>query len=220
VAITRTGSQTIKSALDHSGLGRTPNKNFHYPDVSYRHPQHYSTLDWRVIRGEEDFNSRFKFTFVRNPWSHLVSHYTNHCRVGAAGLRQGDAHRPEVFNKWAKKTLTTRLVEKCGFPPRENQSPCDHYRNIHWNCLDWISDENGNIIVDFIGRYENLEEGWREVRRRIEEHSGVPIPHDPELRNVHVSNVGHDYRYYYNDESIELIRKYYKKDIEEFGYEF
>jgi hypothetical protein len=136
------------------------------------------------------------------------------------GLRRSDAHHPEVFNKWVTTTLTTGRVEKCGITPRPNQPPCDHYRNIHWNCLDWITDDDGNIMVDFVGRYENLEEDWRKVRGVLEERTGLTMKRDQPLVHKHRSNIGHGYRWYYNDETKELVREHYKKDIEAFDYDF
>jgi chondroitin 4-sulfotransferase 11 len=65
--------------------------------------------------------------------------------------------------------------------------------------------------LDFVGRYENLEEDWKFVANKI----GVcnKLPH------INKSNHKH-YTEYYDDETIEVIRNEYKKDIELLGYDY
>lgn len=220
VAITRTGSEAVRGGLRRSGIGIHWNEKAPHLDVSWLHTGHYSAMEWREVLGKEDFNQRFKFTIVRSPWDKLVSHYTGACKYKQFGLKKSDRGKPEVFNAWLKRVLTEHLVATC--PPKNGPRSkfCDHERTPHWNCLDWITDDDGNILVDFIGRHENQPEDYKKVFSLIEQNSGIPIKSVSPLRKSNVSNIGHNYRFYYNDESIELIRKYYKKDIEEFGYEY
>jgi hypothetical protein len=222
VAITRTGSEAMRGYLRTSGLGVNVPKNDHVTrnKVSWLHSGHYSALEWKTVLGEEDFNNRFKFTIVRSPWCKLVSHYTAACKYKQFGLLKSDRGSPERFNRWVKEVLTEHWVAPCytlKYGPRAKD--CDHERTPHWNCLDWITDDDGNIMVDFIGRHENHAEDYKKILGMIEQKSGIPIPIPP-VRTTNTSNIGRGYQWYYNDESIELIRKYYKKDIEEFGYEY
>lgn len=216
VGINRTGCSSILRNLNDSRIGQETNKDKYDRDISWSHPQHYSALEWKKVLGEEDFNKRFKFTFVRNPWGKLVSQFTSRCLVGALGFRPGSAHNPDMFNRWAKYVLTYHIIEKCERRPEQ----CDHERYIHWNCIDWITDRDGNVLVDFIGKQENHEEDFMKVRKLIEQKSGTLITRPQPVRKLHVSNVGFNYRYYYNDETKELVREYFKRDIEEFGYEY
>ncbi len=75
----------------------------------------------------------------------------------------------------------------------------------------FVSDENGNVIVDFIGKFEKLEEDFGKVCEKI----GVKA----ELSKSNKSNHGH-YQNYYNDETKNKIGKIYEKDIAMFGYTF
>lgn len=218
VAITRTGSEAVRSHLKRSGVGTHWNKNQPHPNIPWLHTGHYSAQEWKEVLGE-DFNKRFKFTIVRSPWDKLMSHYTGACKYKQFGLKTGYRERPDKFNEWLKMMLTEHIVSPCHPKNGPRSEFCSHERTPHWNCVDWISDHNGNIMVDFIGRYENYVEDYKKALNLVEQHSGKLIPEIP-LTRVNTSSAGHDYWFYYNDESVELVRKHFKKDIEEFGYEY
>jgi len=78
--------------------------------------------------------------------------------------------------------------------------------------LDWVSDNNDNLIVDFIGRFENLDEDFSKICDRIGK-PGLTLPHTNAARRE-------DYRSYYKDGDIEIVANWYKKDIDHFGYTF
>jgi len=78
---------------------------------------------------------------------------------------------------------------------------------------DYLIDLHGNVIVDFIGRYERLQEDFDEVCRRI----GIPAPPLPHKRKAQDRK---DYRSYYTAETAELVAQRFKRDIEMFGYRF
>lgn len=125
----------------------------------------------------------FKFCFVRNPWDWLVSHYFFKIRTTEVD--------PSIdFNKWLY-----------------NSHPI-------WQAItqfDCLSQE-GKIIVDFIGRFENLQKDFDSVCDRI----GIPrieLPQHNQTQHKH-------YREYYDKESIKFVENKYQKDIETFNYEF
>ena len=80
----------------------------------------------------------------------------------------------------------------------------DHYIDQH----KFITDNNGNIIVDFIGRFENLYNDFKKA-------FGL------DLINYKINSSKHnDYKEYYDSETKSLVEECYKKDLELFKYEF
>jgi len=81
--------------------------------------------------------------------------------------------------------------------------------------MGWLADEAGNLLVDCVGRYENLAQDFYEIVGTI----GVPLMILPK-RNITKDKVHDSYREYYSPTSRHLVERKYKKDLEYFGYEF
>jgi hypothetical protein len=77
--------------------------------------------------------------------------------------------------------------------------------------LEWIS-EDGKIVVDLVGRFENLDRDWT----RICEALGVD---HVSLSRENPGTRG-DYRSFYDETSKRLIAERFHRSIELFGYEF
>jgi hypothetical protein len=70
---------------------------------------------------------------------------------------------------------------------------------------------DGNIAIDFVGRYETLAEDFAMVAGRLGLKGQVALP---------ALAASRDYRALYNDQSRDLIASWYAPEIREFGYEF
>jgi len=66
--------------------------------------------------------------------------------------------------------------------------------------------------LDFIGRYETLAHDFEEVCRRVGART-CRLPHFGRGKRAH-------YSVFYDEESVEIVRRRYAVDIERFGYEF
>lgn len=129
----------------------------------------------------------FKFTIVRNPWDLMVSWWKWRTR-----------HKQLSFPDFIKK--------------QKDLIPGNVYFKPGLTCFDFISDGDGNILVDKICRFENLQGDFDDVCEAI----GVPqqkLPHTNKTKRTHYSD-------YYDDEIRELVADKFKKDIEYFNYEF
>jgi len=73
-----------------------------------------------------------------------------------------------------------------------------------------ITDEDGELLVDFVGRFERLEEDWTTVAERIAARPHLPRTH---------ATIHRHYGAYYDRETAELVAEACAKDIELFGYE-
>jgi len=135
------------------------------------------------------YDSYFKFTFVRNPWDWQVSLY--HFMLQSPNHPQ---HR-----------LISRMKS------------FDEY--IDWRInrdmelqFEFVYDTEGNKIVDFVGRFESLQNDFDEACRRLNiETATLPVIN----KSRHLP-----YREYYNERTRQMVAEAFKKDIETFHYEF
>lgn len=137
--------------------------------------------------------SLFSFSFVRNPWDRAVSSYSNpdpHLIAQAQGLG-----------------LDVKQMDFKEFVNMMTNVAHSHFLPQH----QFVLDPTGNPLVDFLGRYENLEEDFRRVCEEI----GVRalLPHANASQRS-------DYRRYYDSETAAQINAFYRDDIELFGYRF
>ena len=77
---------------------------------------------------------------------------------------------------------------------------------------EFVSDDDYNPIVDFVGKYENLE---ADFRRACEQAHLGPI----ELPHLNRSTNG-DYRKHFSPETRDIVAGWAARDIEMFDYDF
>lgn len=75
--------------------------------------------------------------------------------------------------------------------------------------------QDGQIVLDFVGRYEELEAGFANVLTQLGLTGRVTLP----VTNVSKAKE-RDYRSFYTDESREMIGSWYQREIGHFGYAF
>jgi len=77
--------------------------------------------------------------------------------------------------------------------------------------LWWLKDQDGQVNVDYIIRFENLRSDFLNVSKIL----GIkkPIPHRNKSKAV-------DYKTYFDEESKDIVATFFKEDIEYFGYSF
>lgn len=159
----------------------------------------------------EQFSRYFKFTFVRNPYARLVSTYVYF----------------DYIEKFEFKNFLEKIVA----------------RNIHDRQFipqtQFIQDSTGNMLVDFVGRFENLQKDFDHVTDCV----GLPratLPHANKtivsktnpgtlnslknvLKAVH-SRKAHRrlktrYMDYFDAEAFALANSLYTADFKTLGYE-
>jgi hypothetical protein len=157
---------------------------------------------------QSDFDNYYKFSFVRNPWSRLVSEY-----------------RYRNFIK--HKSFKDFVMNKFPSPGWD-----DKYRHVMPQ-TEMLYDNKGNLLVDFVGRFERLQKDFMLVC----EHLGFEdrqLPHinssDKKSREIrrkarnllHQNNESklNQYTDFYDDETREHVSRFYQADIDNFAYEF
>lgn len=165
--------------------------------IGSKFPRHSRIVAAHEMLPEKFFDQLFKFAVVRNPWDLQVSSF-HHIRRERPHLM---AHI-ETFEEFISWKLD---------PDRPYQY---HVDTSIQSQLDYLIDLQGNILVDFIGHYENLAEDFREITRRIGvEHLSLPHKRKAGDRKK-------DYRSYYTDQLAEQVGDHFKRDIEALGYRF
>lgn len=136
------------------------------------------------------FKRYFKFCFVRNPWARVVSAYDDLLR---------DERKQQRFGLGPDPDFDRFVYEVCG-------------RDFLKPQLHWITNWRGEIGVDFVGRYEQLERDFGQVCDRLGVGS-VSLPRSNAGRN-------RDYRSYFSTELADAVSGVYAEEIAHFGYTF
>jgi len=156
----------------------------------------------------QDFDRFYKFSFVRNPWARLVSEYRYRNFLSHRSFRDF------VMNK----------LPKPGWD--------DKYRHVMPQ-TKMLYDDNGLLLVDFVGKFEQLQQDFTKVCEHLS-FSDCALPHinssdkrSRELRrktrNFLFQNKESDmvnYVEFYDDETREYAANLYKADIQNFNYTF
>ncbi len=163
----------------------------------------------------EEFDAYFKFAFVRNPWARMVSLYHH--------LSHGVGFRDYVLGEFRNKV----------------------WREMYWFVrpqAEFVCDAHGRLQVDFLGRFERLQEDFEEVCQRLGL-SPMPLPHvnraqehtqkrrwrwRPRAMVRYVRQKGYRgpaprlprWQDYYDADTQALVASLYARDIELFGYAF
>lgn len=165
--------------------------------IAAKLPRHARIICAQEMLPNEFFDGLFKFAFVRNPWDLQVSSY-HHLKRERPHLLEGHESF-EAFTRWKLD------------PERPYQY---HLDTSITQLTDYLVDMRGNLLTNFIGRYERLHEDWDHICKTI----GVPTPALPHKRQA--TDRSTDYRSYYSDDLAELVGEYFKRDIEMLAYRF
>jgi len=195
IHIPKTGGNSIedslfsqKSKTKKNLWGRNNSNKYHGGAL-----QHLMALHILKEVGEDIFSNYFKFSFVRNPWDKLVSQFKyNEKRFDLRKILEID--KDVKFHEYLIKLNNAR-----------NHVQWDHQ-------YKFLYDDNGIPLVDFVGRFERLQDDFDIICEKI----GIPsqqLPHKNKTKHRH-------YTEYYDDETREIVAQKYAKDIEYFGYKF
>ena len=192
IHIQKTGGSSIEAALSAA----VSEPLLQLPDLpAGRDPakrRHLFASDLQPLFSDYEWRTYFKFAFVRNPWSRLVSWYRM-C-----------VERPSNYFMWFVKDRAKTFDEFLALTHGVA-------RKTTVNQVDYICDSIGNRLVDFVGRYENIETDFAEVSRRLA--LNMHLPHINRGRPV-------DYRAYYTQGTRRLVEERFRRDIKAFDYDF
>jgi chondroitin 4-sulfotransferase 11 len=148
---------------------------------------------------EKYFAGYFKFAFVRNPFDRIVSAYfyldNGGCNAIDERFRQEHlAPYKGDFDAFVEDL--SQLITAPHFQPQ----------------VVWLCDNRGNLLADFIGRYERLEQDASVICTKLR----LPFCNLP-LLNTSKHNF---YGSYYDDATKRRVAQAYGEDLELFCYRF
>jgi chondroitin 4-sulfotransferase 11 len=161
--------------------------------------------DFKYIKTESAHTfPYFKFAFVRNPWDRLVSCYFDKV-VESRSKSDNVAIKDGVFRgflRYNKDFKNMKFLEFVDLVSNLNDNESNgHFRSQY----TFINN------ADFIGRFEDLHNDLNKLRKKL----GIDIQEEHLMKSSHKN-----YKDYYNNKSIDMIKERYKEDIKFFGYKY
>ena len=158
VHIPKTAGTSVEAALgmngkyDRVGLEPMPNND---RDTEHFFGKALQHLPARRLRKHPElplnFKKAYRFTFVRNPWARLISALTFR-----GGFEQAQQEKSPDF--YADEVDKMYRLHQAG-----EVIPGNHFKLQTW----YFQNQKGKSLVDFIGRFERLEEDFAVVTAAI-----------------------------------------------------
>jgi len=192
VHIQKTGGDAVRTAL---GL-KTDDPH-----------KHLLASELRALYGDAYWRQCFKFTFVRNPWDRLVSWWS---KIDASRGAHSNGTALNRFQSFVLQRATTfeGFLMNCD----EEIVDEDGRKWIYRNQLDYLTDSTGELLVDFVGRFETLQQDFASVTQQLFR-DPIQLPYVNQSKH-------HRYPEYYTPALAQMVARRYRRDIEAFGYVF
>ena len=160
-------------------------------------PKVHDTAEQRIERiGLNQWNKRFTFSIVRNPYSKVVSHYNYRVKTNQTNMNT----EPMDINEWIKRSYGDK-------EPQYYDNPL-----MFAPCYEWLS-INGDLVVGKIIKLEELNAHWEQLCLDL----GVAYT-PPLVKNKTNMGSASGALEILNNESIKIIDNHFQKDFEHFGY--
>jgi len=149
----------------------------------------------------EFFNNAFKFAFVRNPFDWLLSTYFY--------IKCAKGHK---FHDRISKMNLYQFLNWYIFVARYMDRPFGSNKYLHLK--NFLTDEYGNVIIDYIGQIEKFQEGIDHVLSTLDmKHQNVEVVNKNPNRKA-------EWKEYYDPRCRKIVETYFGEDLEFFGYNF
>jgi len=184
-----------------------------FPGSKVWHGRHGRALDGLAEMSPESWEEYFSFAFVRNPWDRMVSWYA---------MIDEAKKQLSLFRRFRKKPFRSELWNYAISHSHDFESFLENctdtvfdlgcHKSFVFNQADYLTDKNGNMVVDFVGRFESLPADTDHIFGQLGLNS-ASLPKLNQSRHTHYSQ-------WYNAKTRQLVEDRFAKDIALFGYRF
>ena len=194
-AVPRTATHALRQALrpclgadDWEQQALFGKQSIPVPGIAAIGHGHVSFQQLRARLPAQTLSGYFKFGFVRNPFDRFVStcFFLNRRNPGFSGHEAGFMRQAIATPRFRRRILAL-----------------PQYR--------LLADERGTLMMDYVGRFETLQESFAEICRHI----GI-APAALAHRN---ESAHRPYSCYYDAPLQQAVADCYRKDFELFGYD-
>lgn len=207
----KTGTTSIENALKAYN-----DDDYSFSAVNMFNAKHIPPGIAKAVIKKDIWDSYFKFVFVRNPWDWFVSNWKYNFKY--LNLPNYFFTSPKEIIKLGFILERNRIAKKKPFSIEDvlkMHSSLKRFRaysqHDSYYQSDYVYDVNQSRIVDFVGRFEQLENDAEYVFNKL----GIEIklPHLNQTRND-------DYKDYFTEESRQAVFELWNRDVKSFGYKF
>ena len=209
----KTGTSSVEGALSAYQEG----EEYEVGIPGLYHDKHVTPAVLRAQLGPQVWEEYFTFCFVRNPWDWFVSQFFWNWTPDPIS-RKALLHSPirTLRTYWEKEKQRRYLQDLDCFTEEEIRKTYDRlrrYRAVYEADslfqYHYAYSPTGEQLVDFVGRFERIEEDFARAMNRVG--LDVCLPH----RNA----TDHEtYRSYYTEDTAALVGDLYRIDVETFDY--
>jgi hypothetical protein len=210
--VPRTGGTSIEHALRENSKPEPLCHKDKNDFETYLQTQHIRLHELLKRSGElgRDLSSYYKFTFVRNPWERILSFYHYH---HLSDVTQHKKHPVMTFEQWCEDSIERRKRSTLG--------------TSSLFCVP-LGYETQEIMVDFVGRFENLQQDFDHVCNHLKiplvdltvQRSTDNIDSCPwhKERGLTLYKPNKPTGEYFNTKLVDLLRPYFTVEINKLGY--
>ena len=192
VHIPKACGSSIEKKFNLYGINNKGKNNILCKNIMFGRNYQHLTYEQILNTSPRDVSNYFSFSFVRNPWSKMVSEF----------------FWRKPFDKEIYGFTFNQFVDRvCDFD-LNHPDMCPHFIEQS----RFILNKKNQSVVDFIGKTENLALDFKIICKKI----GFD---NFNLKKINKTNHKH-YSFYYNKQSIKKVKQKYHRDIECFDYEF
>jgi hypothetical protein len=209
ISIHKTASETVRELLDpYTQMTSCADlQTICYHHIPAKKMKYYFSERFNDGGVGWNWDEYFKFTTVRNPWDRKLSTFSYLKRKAEEFKKVDMGYDPTWF---VEKVL--QIDNECANFKQYLRKYCKPNKKRNRQ-VDWVLDREGNNMLDFVGKVENLEHDVKYAFKQI----GLPEPNI-----VHKNKSNHrPYVDAYDEQwMIDKVAKRYADDIKHFNYEF